>query len=442
MKNPYPLGAKRNFRLNYILPIYLLCTFLVCLRLPAQSNNPAPAVIHKDTTNSISVAELLRKNHEFYAGLKSFSVDLSVQLNIDQGTFKGSDSTSYSVFVQYPSRLNITLKEGSEGPTLVSDGSNILAYPANKKNYLLTTAPQSLADIDGVYLDDWTSRPNPFEFIKPCLSCTDCNVLKDAAATSKYIGRENLDGVFCHHFQFTRSKANCHVWIEDNVYPVTRRMSFDLSEMANQEMKKPGETEIHMELVVTYDHWRFNPDLSPEIFKLTVPPGATRLDSKTEPAIRKPVEEETLIGKPAPNFKLTLLDGGQIDLASHRNKEIVILEFWAGWSVPSMRALPELTKIAEANKNKSVIFYAINNGQSPDAVRTLISKLNPTPTVGLKPPSSMTEFFKVLSVPFYVIIDKQGIIRYQEEDYRYPNDLKQKLDALLAKEQASAKSLK
>jgi thiol-disulfide isomerase/thioredoxin len=219
-------------------------------------------------------------------------------------------------------------------------------------------------------------------------------------------------------------------------------MSFDLSEMANQEMKKPGEPEIHTELVVTYDHWRLNPDLAPETFKLTIPPGATRLDSKAEPAAKKPVEEETLIGKPAPNSKLALLDGGQIDLASHKGKQIIILQFWAGWSIPSMRALPEIVKIAEAYKNKSVILYAINEGQSPEAARTLISKLNPAPVVALETQSSISELYKASPPPFYVVIDKRGIIRYYQSDYRFPEDLKQKLDALLAEEKSAAISRK
>ena len=36
-----------------------------------------------------------------------------------------------------------------------------------------------------------------------------------------------------------------------------------------------------------------------------------------------------LLGKPAPQFSLDLLDGGTFDLAKTKGNEIVILDFWA-----------------------------------------------------------------------------------------------------------------
>ena len=72
-----------------------------------------------------------------------------------------------------------------------------------------------------------------------------------------------------------------------------------------------------------------------------------------------------MIGKPAPEFTLPLLDGGIFELAAHRGKEIVLLDFWATWCGPCRAAMPVLVDVAKEYADKGVRYYAIDLREEP-----------------------------------------------------------------------------
>ena len=48
----------------------------------------------------------------------------------------------------------------------------------------------------------------------------------------------------------------------------------------------------------------------------------------------------SLIGKPAPRFVVTTIDGETIDLGRLYGKQAVYLKFWATWCVPCREQMP------------------------------------------------------------------------------------------------------
>ena len=75
-----------------------------------------------------------------------------------------------------------------------------------------------------------------------------------------------------------------------------------------------------------------------------------------------------LLDKLAPSFQLSMLSGGGMNLASHKNKDVVILDFWATWCGPCVKGLPVVSEVAASYKSKGVVFYAVNLRETPDAV--------------------------------------------------------------------------
>ena len=50
-------------------------------------------------------------------------------------------------------------------------------------------------------------------------------------------------------------------------------------------------------------------------------------------------------GQSAPDFSLKNLKGDTVKLRDYKGKKVVILDFWASWCGPCLRAIPELNRI-------------------------------------------------------------------------------------------------
>ena len=78
------------------------------------------------------------------------------------------------------------------------------------------------------------------------------------------------------------------------------------------------------------------------------------------PASQK--DSGSLIDLPAPGLKANLLDGKEFDLSKQKGK-VVVLDFWATWCGPCVRALPALMKATSSFPENKVVFVAVNQGE-------------------------------------------------------------------------------
>tara|TARA_Y100000588_G_scaffold364132_1_gene427498 strand:- start:3062 stop:3676 length:615 start_codon:yes stop_codon:yes gene_type:complete len=121
---------------------------------------------------------------------------------------------------------------------------------------------------------------------------------------------------------------------------------------------------------------------------------------------------ENLKNEDAPDFKTSLLDGNDFKLSAAKGKNVVVLDFWATWCGPCVKALPEVKAATDALKNKGVVLIAVNQGESPGDIQRFLAKRNwNTLNVGLDPEGEIAKKFGVEGIPQTVIIDKDGVIR-------------------------------
>jgi thiol-disulfide isomerase/thioredoxin len=174
-----------------------------------------------------------------------------------------------------------------------------------------------------------------------------------------------------------------------------------------------------------------------EVFTLQPPPGFVKVASikarfeaakqgrAPEPAGR----DSALVGKPAPDFKLTALAGAgktkivtKADLAG----KVIVIDFWATWCGPCLRELPEIQKLVDqlAESKKNVVVIALSQDRQP-ADRTDLRKLiettldenglklaeGPVSLVALDPEAQVGDAFEVQAYPTVVLIDAQGIVQ-------------------------------
>ncbi len=112
---------------------------------------------------------------------------------------------------------------------------------------------------------------------------------------------------------------------------------------------------------------------------------------------------------PAPDFSLKTTDNNVVKLSDYRGK-VVFLNFWATWCPPCKMELPSMEKLSQSLKDQPFVILAVNVDESdPDNVRLFAHSMGLNFTV-LIDDGSVSEKYRVNSIPTTFIIKKDGII--------------------------------
>ncbi|MCB1227184.1 MAG: TlpA family protein disulfide reductase [Verrucomicrobiales bacterium] len=123
-----------------------------------------------------------------------------------------------------------------------------------------------------------------------------------------------------------------------------------------------------------------------------------------------------LVGQPAPDFKLPGLRGGEITLSSLRG-QIVVLDFWATWCGPCLKAVPELLNALEEFPPEQVQVFGINQGEPAAQVAPFLSARGWEWEVALDASQSVARQYQVEGIPHTVVIDREGRIVFAHAGY-------------------------
>jgi peroxiredoxin len=118
------------------------------------------------------------------------------------------------------------------------------------------------------------------------------------------------------------------------------------------------------------------------------------------------------IGLMAPEIDLPSPEGKNIKLSSFKGK-YVLIDFWASWCGPCRKESPNMVKLYDRFKDKGFEIYSVSLDKTKDAWLTAIKadNLNWTHVSDLKYWSSVAAgAYNVSSIPFTVLIDKEGKI--------------------------------
>ncbi len=119
--------------------------------------------------------------------------------------------------------------------------------------------------------------------------------------------------------------------------------------------------------------------------------------------------ESPLVGKPAPDFDLELLDGKKFHLAEAKGK-VVILDFWATWCGPCLQAMPQVEKVAREVKGQGVQLVAVNLQENPDQIKAMLERHKLNMTVALDRDGIVADKYKAVAIPQTVVVDRDGTI--------------------------------
>jgi cytochrome c biogenesis protein CcmG/thiol:disulfide interchange protein DsbE len=127
--------------------------------------------------------------------------------------------------------------------------------------------------------------------------------------------------------------------------------------------------------------------------------------------------------KMAPEFTLPDLAGENVTLSERLKEGPVIVDFWATWCKPCIKAFPDLQEVFDNYKDCGLSLFAISidGPRSTSRVGALIKSKGNTFEVLLDPAQKVAKKFHVTSVPRTVLIDTDGEVVWSVTGYRPSN---------------------
>ena len=150
-------------------------------------------------------------------------------------------------------------------------------------------------------------------------------------------------------------------------------------------------------------------------------------------------EAQALIANPrrgrekyAPAFSFVSADGQTISQDTLRGR-VVLLDFWASWCGPCVRALPSVKKVQTDRARAPFVVVGISADREERAWRSFVDKKGMPWPQYWDSKGQLARLFDVKAIPTYVLLDGEGIerMRVQGAGFHEARDLIAEIDRQL-----------
>jgi len=121
-----------------------------------------------------------------------------------------------------------------------------------------------------------------------------------------------------------------------------------------------------------------------------------------------------------PDFELPRLDGGSQRLSEHFGKDVILIDFWATFCKPCLRAMPELDALYRSRKAKGfvVLGVSIDGPGSTAEVKAEVTRMGVSFPILLDQESRAVSLYNPrATAPFSVLIGRDGRVLTKREGY-------------------------
>ncbi len=137
------------------------------------------------------------------------------------------------------------------------------------------------------------------------------------------------------------------------------------------------------------------------------------------------------IGREAPDFSVTALDGQTYTLSDFRGQPVWI-NFWASWCPPCRAENPDIQAVYEANKDGGLVVLAIAIGETSGAVRGYAERTGLTYTIGLDEGTDIAANYRIVGIPTHFFVDRDGVLREWRIGALSKKNMEKKVDEIMA----------
>ncbi len=116
-----------------------------------------------------------------------------------------------------------------------------------------------------------------------------------------------------------------------------------------------------------------------------------------------------LAGQPAPVLELRDDRGRAVSLDRYRGS-VVVMNLWASWCPPCRAEMPDLQRLADADKRYGIAVVGVNEGESPQRARTFADSLGIRFPIWIDAAQRYGRVYGALGLPTTVLVDRRGIV--------------------------------
>ena len=359
----------------------------------------------------IEPKELVRQMAEYLGQQPTYQCKITAVMEITARGLQNKMESVTAFRVDRPSRFAMVLESGFNGATMVCDGQTLITHLPMLERYSRSEAPDDIAiPLTGPSAQA-LAMTGPMGGIAPIGGDSYYSTIMTAVTDATYAGKEDVEGVACHHLRFEQSGMGWELWVEQGDRPLPRKIVFDLTDQLAE--TNPIFKDAKMDCYTLFSDWDFDPTFTDQDFRFKPPAGATQVDDLLDDMFESDLDDQPhpSLGKSAPVFKAQDLQQKTIDLADHFGEEVVILDFWATWCGPCVDALPKIASVAQQYRDRGVRFYAINVGEDAEGVREFLTTAELDIDVLLDPDAAVANQFEAEAIPQTVLVGLDGKVQ-------------------------------
>jgi thiol-disulfide isomerase/thioredoxin/outer membrane lipoprotein-sorting protein len=378
---------------------------------------PVTSVAAAATDDSPSAAKLLDDAKQRYTDAKYYHVEMTEE-QTSKGEYSRSWNKTVTTAIMAPeNRYRFEVRKTRAWWTQVSDGHSEWIYRPGVQEYTKQDTPAAgPTEFPDPTSPSSSSTPRDAIFYEEGALTTAQKTMKTLLASLSrmgspvYVRDETLvlddKEVPCFVIEALRGTNQQLLWIDKKTHLV-RRLETHNGIAGSSNM--PDEAMV-FDTSQTFNVMNLDPlSESGNLFALTLPEKA-KLVTKFENHSYS-FNGKDLAGTVAPSLTLHAADGSSVSLASFRGKPVLI-DFWATWCGPCMKALPSTEKLYQEMADKGIVMLSVDEDREADKAKEFWAK-HKEPWPDFHDDNWETEHALGSSaIPYFVLIDPSGKITF------------------------------
>jgi len=371
--------------------------------------------------------EVLRKMADLLKNAKTYQVSSTWVTDASAQGLQNKSVSNGRVILERPNKFVFRMSGDSPQTLVLSDGNQLTTYLEKYRGIAHEPIPEDFSSMAGSLVSQVIGQTPYHAFL---FSTDPYTALVGDASKIAYHGVETRNEVPCHHLEVFRPGPGFDLYIQEGEQPVVKAIVPD-TEMMEKQMgyRIPG---IEIDIDFTFEDWKIDQPIDSSVYAFAAPE-----DTFKKTSLLKMIQDgppHALLGKKAPTFSLTKLDGSEFDLSKELGDKVVILDFWSMRCGPCVTALPTLAEVAKEYESKGVVLLAVNLGEPSDMIASFLENQEVELPVGLDMSRVAAMSYQVGPIPQTVLIGKNGVV--ENVHVGLPPDLKsvltEEIDTLIS----------